>query len=79
MNTTPATTGQVQATAPNGQVFSKAAVLRGYTVRAAVLGRTGDTWAAVSWCVDLAAADRKVFSPKVQNAYDEVIVVEVAR
>lgn len=67
----------VTAAAPNGQTFTKAAILRGYEIRAAVLGRTGNTWTAIGWHVDASAADRKAFSPKVRNSYDEVIVVGV--
>lgn len=68
----------VTATAPDGQVFTHSALLRGYyTTRQALLVRTGDTWKALSWHVDWFAAHRKMTSKKIREAYDERIIVDV--
>ena len=68
---------KVSATAPNGQVFTKPALLRGYTVRYAILVRKGDEWAAKAWLVDSPASYRKLISLQRKGEFDEVIEVKV--
>lgn len=54
-----ASTPKVQATAPDGTVFTKAAVLRGYKVRVAVLALIDGAWVAKGWHCDVASAFNK--------------------
>lgn len=76
-NTASAAPTTVTATAPNGQTFTKAAVLRGYDVRYAILGRKDDTWTAISWKVDFFAAHRTMHSKKFRDmGFDEMTIAD---